>query len=78
MDGSDKTEILVALEGIRGEISATRELIHAHIALDDSVQKDHENRLRVAEKSLGQAKGIMGFMAFIITAAGAYFTSLMK
>lgn len=73
-DQTDVThvEILVAIEGIKGDINGLRGIMESHAVINNRTHHDHENRLRTAEKSIQAGRGVIGFLVMSVGALGAF------
>lgn len=58
-------DLHVLLVEIRGDVKATRDMVEKHLADDNRVHTDHENRLRVNEKFRWGVTAVLMAMAAI-------------
>lgn len=64
-------DLLLSIEKLTGEVTATRELMAVHMAAVTEVQKDHEGRLRLAERQIHVWRGVSSFLVLAVGALGA-------
>jgi hypothetical protein len=75
------TDLLVALEGLKGEVKGMRGELTAHMLTNKETRTDHEKRLRQTERSIQQGRGAITFLGLALAAMGslgAYISSFIE
>lgn len=80
MDNNDVTrsDVLVAIEVLRGEVVAMREAQVVTNTMLASRVKDHEERLRSNERSIQRGKGALGVLGGVMGLVTVVFGYLLK